>query len=146
MALPTTGQEIYDVLLADPVIAAALGTYSIPAAAGPPTVRPAIGVFFANEKLPEGTVADGIEISITRMPGYAPQLLIGDETMLNPTWRVYVVGWQSAATLQAVAERVIALLPGATDEPIPGDAPGDGIGVMDQVAITWTNPCVMVTA
>ena len=84
--------------------------------------------------------------STTYTDGYAPQLLIGDETMLNPTWRVYVVGWQSAATLQTVAERVIALLPGATGSSIPGDAPGDGIGVLDQVAITWTNPCVMVTA
>ena len=146
MALPTTGEEIYDLLLADPTISAALGTYLLPASGGTPTLMPAIGVFFDNEKLPEGTIADGIEISITRMPGYAPKVLIGDETILNPTWRVYVVGWQSAALLQSVTERVIALLPGATAETIPGDSPGSGMGVMAQRAITWTNPVAMVTA
>jgi hypothetical protein len=46
--------------------------------------------------------------------------------------------------LRAIAERVIALLPGATAASIEGDAPGDGIGVIDQVVVRWTNPVVSV--
>lgn len=142
MSLPLTAQDIYDLLAGDATIAAALGTYSLPNG----VTMPAIGAFAANEKLPEGTIVDGIEVTITQVPGFAPRVLLTDETLTNPTWRVYLVGWQSAATLQAVAERVIALLPGAQASSVPGDAPGSGIGVMDQVVITWTNPCAVVTA
>lgn len=141
MSTITTAQGLYDLLAADATIAAALGTYTLPDG----TVRPAIGVFFANEKLPEGTISDGIEVSITALPGYATQAL-QEEVATNPTWRIYVVGWQSGAQLQAVAERILFLLPGATASTVPGDAPGSGIGVMDQVVVTWTNPAVAVTA
>jgi hypothetical protein len=71
-------------------------------------------------------------------------LLLDEETLLNPTYRIYVMGWQSVAGLRAIAERVIALLPGATAASIEGDAPGDGIGVIDQVVVRWTNPVVSV--
>jgi hypothetical protein len=40
---------------------------------------------------------------------------------------------------------VIALLPGATATSVDGDAPGEGIGVIDQVVIRWTNPTAVVT-
>jgi hypothetical protein len=40
---------------------------------------------------------------------------------------------------------VVALLPGATSTSIEGDAPGQGIGVIDQIVIRWTNPTVVVT-
>jgi hypothetical protein len=141
MALPTTAQAIYDRLLADAVIAAALGTYTL--ANG--TSRPAIAVLARNETLPPRTTAVGIEMVITAVPGFAPQVLLGEETLTNPTWRIYVMGWQSAAQLQAAAERVIALLPGATATSVDGDAPGEGIGVVDQVIIRWTNPTAVVT-
>ena len=142
MGLPTTAQALYDLLVADATVYAALGTYTL--ADG--TARKAIAVLAANEHLPEGTVAEGIEVVITAVPGYAPQVLLSDEVMLNPTWRIYVMAWQSIASLQAVAERIIALLPGATASTVPGDAPGSGIGVMDQVVITYTNPCVVAVA
>jgi hypothetical protein len=141
MTLPATAQAIYDRLLADATIAAALGTYTL--ADG--TSRPAIAVLAANEKLPPGTIAEGIELVITAVPGFANRVLLTTESLPNPTWRVYVMGWQSAAQLQVVAQRVLALLPGASATPVPGDAPGDGIGVIDQLAITWTNPTVVVT-
>jgi hypothetical protein len=142
MTLPATAQAIYDLLLADPAIAAALGTYTL---ADGVTTRPAIAVLAANETLPPGTTAVGIEVTITEIPGYAPQVLLSEETLLNPTFRVHVMGWQSIAGLRAIAERVIALLPGATAASIEGDAPGDGIGVIDQVVVRWTNPVVFVT-
>ncbi len=142
MALPSTAQAIYDRLQADAAIAAALGTYTLVDG----TTRPAIAVLAANEKLPPGTVAHGIELVITAVPGFANRVLLSTETLPNPTWRIYVMGWQSAAQLQAVAQRVLALLPGASATPVPGDAPGEGIGVIDQVAITWTNPTVVEVA
>jgi len=141
MTLPATAQAIYDRLLADATIAAALGTYTL--ADG--TSRPAIAVLARNETLPPGTTAVGIEMVITAVPAFAPRVLLGEETLINPTWRIYVMGWQSAAQLQAVAERVIALLPGATATSLDGNAPGEGIGVIDQVIIRWTNPTAVVT-
>ena len=140
MPLPATAQDIYDVLLADATIAAALGTYTL--ADG--TSRPAIAVLAANESLPPGTTAVGIELVITAVPGFAPSLT-QEATLPNPTWRIHVMGWQSAAQLQTVAQRVMALLPGATAASVEGDAPGDGIGVIDQVVVRWTNPTVVVT-
>ncbi len=134
MTLPATAEQIYDLLTADPVVSAALGSYTSPTGA----TGPAVAVLAANERLPEGTTASGIEVVITRVPGFAPRVLM-EETSTNPTWRIYVMGWKTAAQLQAVAERIIALLPGATAAAVPGDAPGDGIGVLDQVVIRWTN-------
>jgi len=142
MALPTTAQGMYDLLVADATIAAALGTYTL--ADG--TTRPAIAVLAANEHLPEGTTAVGIELVITAVPGFAPRVLLSNETLTNPTWRIYVMGWQSITSLQAVAERVMALLPGATAASVEGDAPGSDIGVLDQVVIRWTNPTLVVSA
>jgi hypothetical protein len=141
MTLPATAEAIYDRLLADATIAAALGTYTLPNG----TTRPAIAVLARNETLPPGTTAAGIELVIQRVPGFGPQVLLTEETLTNPTWRIYVMGWQTAAQLQAVAQRVIALLPGATATSVDGDAPGEGIGVLDQVVIRWTNPTAVVT-
>jgi hypothetical protein len=44
------------------------------------------------------------------------------------------------AALQALTQRIISLLPGCRAVPIGGDAPGQGLGVLDQYAISWTNP------
>jgi hypothetical protein len=137
MPLPATAQEIYDLLLADETIADGLGTYTF--ADG--TIQPAIVPLFSNEDLPAGTVVEGIEIAITRLPFYGPQALYNG-VLLNPTFRVYIVAWGSAATLQAMAERVMMLLPGATAQTLEGDKPGEGLGVIDQVVVAWTNPCV----
>lgn len=140
--MPSSAQAIYDRLAADAVVSAALGVYVLPTGA----TLPAISVLAANETLPAGTAAGGIEVVITRIPGYAPRALLTAETLLNPTWRVTVLAWDSLANLQPVVERIIALLPGATATTIPGDAPGEGIGVLDQVVITWTNPTAMVVS
>lgn len=140
MPLPATAAAIYDLLMADATISAALGVYTL--ANG--TQRPAAAVLAANEKLPEGTVANGIELVITAVPRNAERVLLTTETLTNPTWRIYVMGWQSAAQLRTVADRVVALLPGATSVNVDGDAPGSGIGVIDQIVIRWTNPTVVV--
>lgn len=142
MPLPATAQAIYDLLVADAVISAGLGTYTF--ADG--NQIPAIAVLFSGEHLPPGTTVEGIEVTITALPGYGPQPLLTFETLLKPTWRIYIAGWQSAATLQAMAERVIALLPGATASTPTPDAPGEGIGVIDQVVVAWTNPVASVEA
>lgn len=42
--------------------------------------------------------------------------------------------------LQALTQRIISLLPGCRAVPITGDAPGEGMGVLDQYALSWTNP------
>ena len=141
MSPPTTAQEIYDLLMADEAIEDALGTYTLPDG----SVTPSMAVLAANEQLPPGTIVDGVEIVITAVPRFAEQVLLSSETLTNPTWRIYVSGWQSAGQLQAVAGRVVALLPGATSTSIEGDAPGSGIGVIDQIVIRWTNPTVVVT-
>lgn len=140
MPLPATAQELYDLLTADPVISAGLGIYTF--ANG--SQIPAAAVLHTNEKLPPGTTATGIEITITGLPGYSAQPVLSGGVLINPTWRIYVVGWQSPAGLQEIAERLLALLPGATATSLPGDAPGEGIGVFDQVVVTWTNPTAFV--
>ena len=139
--LPTTAQAIYDLLIADAAILAAIGSYTLPTG----ETRQAMAVLAANEQLPPGTTVDGIEVVITAVPRTAEQVLMTGETLTNPTWRVYISGWQSAGQLRTVADRVVALLPGATSVSIEGDAPGQGIGVIDQIVVRWTNPTVVVT-
>jgi hypothetical protein len=140
-ALPATAAAIHDLLLADTALAGALGTYRLAAGA---TV-PAIAVLASNEQLPPGTTVEGIEVVITAVPTFGPQVLLTAETLTNPTWRIYISGWQTAAALQTVTERVMALLPGAQSTSMDGDAPGQGIGIVDQVVVRWTNPTVVVS-
>jgi hypothetical protein len=139
--LPTTAQAIYDRLIADAAILAAIGTYTLPTG----ETRQAMAVLAANEQLPPGTTVDGIEVVITAVPRTSERVLMTEETLTNPTWRVYISGWQLAGQLRTVADRVVALLPGATSVSIEGDAPGQGIGVIDQIVVRWTNPTVVVT-
>jgi hypothetical protein len=139
--LPTTAAAIHDLLLADQQLAAVLGVYTFPGGA----TRPAIAALMANEQLPPGTIVEGIEVAITAIPRGSEQLLLTGGTLTNPTWRLYVSGWQSAASLQTVLNRIIALLPGARSSQIEGDAPGEGIGVVDQIVVRWTNPTVVVS-
>lgn len=141
MPLPATAEAIYDLLVADAAISAGLGTYTF---ANGDTL-PAIGCYFDRETLPPGTLVDGIEIAITRLPGYGNQAAY-DGSLSNPTWRIYVSGFHAAASLQVMAERVMALLPGSSGAPLAGDPPGEGIGVIAQVVITWTNPTAFVKA
>ena len=143
MPLPATAEAIYDLLVADDVISEGLGVYTF---ANGDTL-PAIGCYLASEQLPPGTLVDGIEIAITRLPGYGNQPAY-DGALLNPTWRIYVSGFGvgSASSQQAMAERVMDLLPGSTGSPLEGDPPGEGIGVIAQVVVTWTNPTVFLSA
>lgn len=141
MALPTTAAELFDLLMADETISDGLGTYTFKDGETAPAMVP----LFSGEQLPPGTTIDGIEITISRLPLYGPQALYSG-VLLNPTFRIYVAAWGAADTLQAMAERVMALLPGATARAMEGDPPGEGIGVVDQVVVAWTNVTPVVSA
>ena len=139
MALPTTAQELYDLLQADAVVAAALGTYTPRGG----TAIPAMAVLRRNEQIPEGTVVQGLEVVILANPEFNVQAFMTGEQGLNPQFRLYISEWSPSSglmALQALTQRVIALLPGCRAVPIGGDPPGQGIGVLDQYAIGWTNP------
>jgi hypothetical protein len=142
MTAPTTAQEIYDLLVGDDAISDELGVYTL--ASG--DTLPAISVLASGDSLPSGTVTSGLEVVITASPNQAEELLLSDEVLMNPTWRIYVIAWGSLGQLQAVRNRIVALLPGATSTPPQREAPGEGLGVMDQVVIRWTNPAVVVEA
>lgn len=139
MALPTTAQGIYDLLAADAVVALALGTYTPRGG----TSLPAIAVVRRNESLPEGMTVTGLEVVIMANPDYSTQALLTGETALNPQFRLYISEWSPASgllALQALTQRIIALLPGCRAVPIGGDPQGQGLGLLDQYAISWTNP------
>jgi hypothetical protein len=139
MSLPTTAQGIYDLLAGDAVVSTALGTYTPRGGAA----IPAIAVVRRNESLPEGVAVAGLEVVILANPDYAPQAMLTGEQALNPQFRLYISEWSPASgmlALQALTQRIIALLPGCRAVPIGGDAPGQGIGVLDQYVIAWTNP------
>lgn len=143
MTLPTTAQGIYDLLAADAVVAPALGTYTPRGGAA----IPAIAVLRRNEALPEGTAVAGLEVVILANPDYATETYVTGETGLNPQFRLYVSEWSpsgSLTALQALAQRIISLLPGSRAMPIGGDPPGEGLGLLDQYAIAWTNPTQFV--
>ena len=142
MTAPATAQEIYDLLIGDESISDALGSYTLPDG----TTLPAIGVFASGDSLPSGTVTGGLELVITETPNQAEEILLSDEVLTNPTWRIYVVAWDAIGSLQSVRNRIIALLPGATSSQPPKDPPGEGLGVMDQIVIRWTNPTVVLEA
>jgi len=142
MTAPATAQDIYDLLIGDESISDALGSYTLPDG----TSLPAIGVFASGDSLPSGTVTGGLEVVITETPNQAEEILLSDEVLTNPTWRIYVIAWDAIGSLQAVRNRIIALLPGATSSQPPKAPPGEGLGVMDQVVIRWTNPTVVLEA
>ena len=142
MTAPATAQDIYDLLVGDDTISDALGVYTLASGA----TLPAISVLASGDSLPSGTVATGLEVVITASPNQAEQLLLSDEVLTNPTWRIYVVAWGAVGSLQAVRNRILALLPGAVSSQPQAEPPGEGLGVMEQVVIRWTNPCVVVEA
>lgn len=139
MSLPTTAQGIHDLLAADAVVAPALGTYTPRGGAA----IPAIAVVRRNEKLPEGLVVAGLEVVIMANPDYTTETYATGETGLNPQFRLYVSEWSPSSdmtALQVLAQRIISLLPGCRAVPIGGDPAGEGLGMLDQYAIAWTNP------
>jgi hypothetical protein len=145
MTLPTTAQGIFDLLAGDAVVAPALGSYTPRGGAA----IPAIAVVRRNEKLPEGVAVAGLEVVILANPDYATETYATGETGLNPQFRLYVSEWSPSANmtaLGALAQRIISLLPGCRAVPINGDQrgrgdpAGEGLGVLDQYAIAWTNP------
>jgi hypothetical protein len=139
MTPPTTAQELYDLLVADAVVSAALGAYAPRGGAA----LPAIAVVRQNEALPEGVAVTGLEVVIVANPDYATQAMLTGETGLNPQFRVYISEWSPASgllALQALTQRIIALLPGCRAVPIGGDPQGQGLGVLDQYSLAWTNP------
>ena len=142
MTAPTTAQGIYDLLLADATISGALGSYALPSGSS----LPAISVMAGGDSLPPGTVTNGLEITITATPNHAEQLLLSNEVLPNPTWRIYVIAWGALGSLQTVRNRIVALLPGATSIQLQEDPPGEGLGVMEQVVIRWTNPTMVIQA
>jgi hypothetical protein len=149
MTAPTTAQEIYDLLVGDDAISDELGVYTLASGA----TLPAISVMARGDSLPSGTVTSGLEVVITASPNQAEEVLLSDEVLLNPTWRIYVIAWGALGQLQAVRNRIVALLPGAVSSQLQGsqssgglDVAGEGLGVMEQVVIRWTNPAVVVEA
>ena len=139
MSLPATAQELYDLLATDAVVAPALGSYTPRGG----TAIPAIAVVRRNEQLPEGVAVAGLEVVILNNPDYSPEAMLTGETGLNPQFRLYISEWSPStdlSALQALTQRIISLLPGCRAVPIGGDAPGQGLGVLDQYAISWTNP------
>lgn len=145
MTLPTTAQGLYDLLAGDAVVAQALGTYTPRGGAA----IPAIAVVRRNESLPEGVAVAGLEVVILNNPDYGTEAYLTGETGHNPQFRLYVSEWSPSAdltALQALAKRIISLLPGCRAMPIggdqrgQGDPNGQGLGVLDQYAIAWTNP------
>jgi hypothetical protein len=139
MSLPATAQELYDLLATDAVVAPALGSYTPRGG----TAIPAIAVVRRNESLPEGMAVAGLEVVIMANPDYGTEPYMTGETGLNPQFRLYVSEWSPStdlSALQALTQRIISLLPGCRAVPIGGDAPGQGLGVLDQYAISWTNP------
>jgi hypothetical protein len=143
MALPATAQELYDLLVGDAVVSAALGTYTPRGGAA----IPAIAVVRRNESLPEGLTVAGLEVVILNNPDYATVAMLTGEQALNPQFRLYISEWSPGSgllDLQALTQRIISLLPGCRAVPIGADPPGRGIGVLDQYAIGWTNPTAYV--
>lgn len=133
MALPTSAAAIYDRLTNDATLFAALGTYTLAGGAQ----QPAIAVLRQHERLPEGTTTEGVEVVITAIPAFSPELLLTGETRLLPSWEIRCILWSGATDqLVAVTQRVIALLPGCTSQFIAAP-PGDTLGVLDQTVIRW---------
>ena len=145
MTLPTSAQAVYDLLAGDAAVASALGVY-LPRGGTP---VPAIAVVRRNEQLPEGVAVAGLEVVILANPDYGTETFLTGETGLNPQFRLYVSEWLPSAdlsALQALTQRIVSLLPGCRAVPIVGDQRGRGdpngqsLGVLDQYAISWTNP------
>lgn len=142
MTLPATAGAIYDLLVSDAGLLRLLGVYRLPDG----QALPAIACLRRNERLPEGTAIGGVEVVITT-PRLSPEWLLDGGYRSQPTFRIYVSEWPGADRdqLQAVTERVIGWLPGATMTQIDGDPPGEGLGLLEQQVIRWVNPEVHVS-
>ena len=128
MALPTTAQELYDLLVGDAVVAAGLGTYTPRGG----TTIPAIAVVRRNESLPEGVAVAGLEVVILNNPDYSPEAMLTGETGLNPQFRLYVSEW-SALQVAPQAITNAALASGTATLTF---AAAHGFGVGKQVAVS----------
>lgn len=145
MALPVDAVAIYDRLAADSVLAALIGQFTRPFAQGPIA---AISVMEQGERLPEGWSQLGLEVRIIRTPSYPQAIpLMGDEVLLRPVFRMHLTQWSLSTAgvyvLQAAAQRVLALLPGATAEDVTLQA---GVTGLSQLVVRWMNPEVSATS
>lgn len=138
-----TAQTLFDLIAADPVLfppsgPSLVGTYAVPGQ----TVRPALAVWMANERLPERTVVTGVAVTIMAVPDGAEEWYLTSEVSTNYLYRIYAAQWSTgagaSAALQAVRNRLLQLLPGARSSAIPAGTL-EGVGVLDQVVITWSD-------
>lgn len=137
MTLPTTAEEIYDLLVEDATVAEMLGTYLLPGAEEP---IPAIAVLLPLEDKAAETVITGVEVVIARVPtGDTAPFMTGGETT-SGQFRLYVTQWtppdDGDYLVDAMCRRIGQLLPGASwrDNTLP-----DGLGGLAQMAVVWTN-------
>jgi hypothetical protein len=115
MTLPIDTGALYDLIATDPDITSLLGAHILKSGA----TRPAISRLWPNETIEAATRQQGVEIQVERLPiGYAPEPCQTGEVVTNPSFSIRVTQWKPAAggasNIQAVIDRLLVLLPGAT--------------------------------
>jgi len=135
MPLPTTPEDLFDLLSEDATIAGLLGVYLKPDG----ETEPAIIVMHGGERIREDWTPGGVEVVIRREATYDPLHLITSEVLRRPTWRIYVTQWEPDASgyaLQEVVERIIDLLPGTVVNDV---TLAEGLTGLAQSCVRWTN-------
>jgi hypothetical protein len=140
---PTSAQEIYDWLEADSELADLLGCYRF----SDGTQMAALAVLWPTESMPPGVEPFGVEVVIRRQANSAVRPFATGEQQINPTWRLTVTQWEPMDLddwqYEAVLQRVVALLPGASWSDVT--MPGTTVGLAQSV-VRWSNPAVVIPA
>ena len=103
--------QILTVLQNDQTFMSHIGSYTFEAG----QVADAVVILAANEQLPALSKVEGLEAVISRMPDLSSRPTLSDCTILEKTWRIYLVEYDGANPNDCVyaADRICALFPGA---------------------------------
>lgn len=103
--------QILTVLKNDQTFMSYIGSYSFEAG----QVADAVVILAANEQLPALSKVEGLEAVISRTPDLNSRPTLSDCTILEKTWRIYLVEYDGANPNDCVhaADRICNLFPGA---------------------------------
>ena len=135
-------EAIYDVLVDDTEFAALIGNYSF---VGQSTPIDSISVLSPNEKLPQLSSQEGLEVIIHDVGEVrrADYLTNASEAIIN--WKVYLIAWPNAngGTITAATKRMVEIFSNAVAVEVIA-TPNEIGALVQNVVLIPSNAAIMI--
>ena len=133
---------IYDVLVDDEEFSALVGTYKF---VGQSSTVSSISVLSPNEKLPQLTSQEGLEVVIHDIGQVTRMDYLTNISEAVTTWRVYLIAWPEAngSTIAAAAKRMIEIFSNAAAVEVVS-TPNELGALVQTVVLIPSNAAIMI--